>query len=78
MREEKQGMAYFHGLLWLSMAYSHGLVSHEISHAVRLTFLKTNVLLWVAREANHVIALTQTGRQACLGPVVLLCPKVIL
>ena len=29
-------------------------------------------------KANHVIALTQTGRQACLGPVVLLCPKVIL
>ena len=57
-----------HGLLSMlirltSMAYFgrlDGLVRHEVRHAVRhrlrhevrLTFLKTNVLLWVARVTN--------------------------
>ena len=49
-------MAYFMAYLMAYFAHFDGLLSHEVSHTVshevRLTFLKTNVLLWAARGAD--------------------------
>ena len=53
-------------------------IKEQLADMPELIYLLRTRHISEPRKANHVIALTQTGRQACLGPVVLLCPKVIL